>query len=116
MENFLVIGVAILLGAATKRLISLPEKAPQWINQFIIYVSLPSVILRQLPALEFHGNTILPIVCPWVFFLVSLVAVNIVCKHRQWPREIKGALLLLIPLGNTSYFGYPMVRAFFGEQ
>lgn len=116
MENFIVIGVAILLGVVAKRLFTLPEKAPQWINQFIIYVSLPSVILRQLPALEFHGNAVLPIVCPWVFFVISLAAVHFVSKRMRWPRETKGALLMLIPMGNTSYLGYPMVRAFFGEE
>jgi predicted permease len=116
MENFIVIGAAILLGVMAKRLFTLPEKAPQWINQFIIYVSLPSVILRQLPALEFHGNAILPILCPWAFFLVSLAAVHVVSERQQWPRDIKGALLMLIPMGNTSYLGYPMVRAFFGEE
>jgi predicted permease len=115
MENFIVIGVGIFLGAAAKRLLALPEKAPQWINQFIIYVALPAVILRQLPALQFRADAILPIICPWLFFLATLIAVHWVSVRMRWSREIKGALLLLVPMGNTSYLGYPMVRAFFGE-
>jgi predicted permease len=115
MENFIVIGVAILLGATTKRLFALPEKAPQWINQFIIFVALPAVILRQLPTLQFRADAIVPILCPWIFFAITLLAVHIVSKRQQWPRDVKGALLMLIPMGNTSYLGYPMVRAFFDE-
>jgi malate permease and related proteins len=115
MENFIVIGIALLLGAATKRLFALPQKAPQWINQFIIYVALPAVILRQLPASQFHSNAILPIIIPWLFFAITLFAVHTVSERMQWPRDVKGALLMLIPMGNTSYLGYPMVRAFFGE-
>lgn len=100
----------------SRRFLALPEKAPLWINQFIIFVALPAVILRQLPALQFHADAILPIVSPWIFFAVTLFAVHRVGKRAGWPREVQGALLMLIPLGNTSYLGYPMVRAFFGEQ
>lgn len=115
MENFVVIGVFITLGALAKRFLAVPEKAPLWINQFIIYAALPAVILRQLPALQFRADAILPIILPWLFFVVTLLAVHLVSKRQQWPREVKGALLMLIPMGNTSYLGYPMVRAFFGE-
>jgi malate permease and related proteins len=115
MENFVVIGVFITLGALAKRFLAVPEKAPLWINQFIIYVALPAVILRQLPALQFRADAILPIVLPWLFFVATLLAVHLVSERQQWPREVKGALLMLIPMGNTSYLGYPMVRAFFGE-
>jgi predicted permease len=115
MSNFIVIVVFIALGALARRFLALPEKAPVWINQFIIFVALPAVILRQLPALHLHADAILPVACPWLFFALTLPCVDIVARRRQWSPEIRGALLMLIPMGNTSYLGYPMVRAFFGE-
>jgi len=33
-----------------------------------------------------------------------------------WDKSVTGALLLLVPLGNTSFLGIPMVKAFFGES
>lgn len=116
MTNFIVIIAFIALGALAKRFLSLPDKAPLWINQFIIFVSLPAVILRQLPSLQFRADAILPIISPWIFFVATLIAVHLVSERMQWPRDVKGALLMLIPMGNTSYLGYPMVRAFFGEK
>jgi len=115
MQNFLIIGVFITLGALARRYLALPAKAPIFINQFIIFVALPAVILRQLPALQLHSNAILPVVCPWIFFVLTLLLVRWIGRRANWPRDVQGALLMLVPMGNTSYLGYPMVRAFFGE-
>ena len=34
----------------------------------------------------------------------------------RWPRTATGVLLLVVPLGNTSFLGVPMVQAFFGAK
>jgi len=50
------------------------------------------------------------------FFACTLAAVHLVGQRMQWSRDVRGALLLLVPLGNTSYLGYPMTQAFYGAQ
>jgi hypothetical protein len=78
----------------------------------------PAVILRQLPRLELGTEVLLPVISPWLFFrLHAARRAPVRCAPADgWPREVQGALLLLVPLAkSTSYLGFPMTRAFFGE-
>lgn len=116
MQNFLVIGVFLLLGVVTRRAMALPERTPVYINHFIINVALPAVILLQLPKLQFSGAALLPMLAPWLFLPVSVLVIYFVARRFEFSREVTGALYLLAPLGNTSYFGYPMTQAFYGNE
>ena len=115
MQSFFVIGAFIALGVLARRFLTLPDRAPFWINRLIIFLVLPAVILRQLPRLELGTEVLLPVISPWLFFVFTLLAVRLFAARLHWPREVQGALLLLVPLANTSYLGFPMTRAFFGE-
>ncbi|HET8711725.1 MAG TPA: AEC family transporter [Spongiibacteraceae bacterium] len=115
MQNFIVIAVFLALGALSKRLFALPEKAPLYINQFIINCALPAVILLKLPQLTLDKNALLPMLAPWSLALVLSIGIVFLARRLKWPRELLGAVLILSIYGNSSYFGFPMVRAFFGD-
>jgi len=115
MQNFVVIALFLGLGALSRRLFTLPEKAPIYINHFVINVALPAVILLKLPQLPLNKSILLPTLAPWFIALVSLGTVLLLARRLQWSRDIAGALVMLVLYGNTSYFGFPMVRAFFGD-
>jgi predicted permease len=115
MQNFLIIAVFLALGALCKRLFALPEKAPLYINQFIINVALPAVILLKLPQLPLNKTVLLPMLVPWLTAIPLVVFTVLLARRCDWPRDVTGALVLLVLYGNTSYFGFPMVRAFFGD-
>jgi predicted permease len=116
MQNFVVIVVFLALGALTRRLFSLPEKAPLYINHFIINVALPAVILLKLPELPLDKTVLLPMLVPWLVALPLVGLVVALARRLGWRREIIGALVMLVLYGNSSYFGFPMVRAFFGDS
>lgn len=116
MQNFLVIGVFLVLGVVTRRAVALPERTPVYINRFIINVALPAVILLQLPKLQISGAALLPVLAPWLFVPISMAVIHVVAGRLGFSREVTGALYLLAPLGNTSYLGYPMTQAFYGNQ
>jgi predicted permease len=115
MQNFIVIAVFLSLGALSKRLFALPEKAPLYINQLIINVALPAVILLKLPQLKLDNSVFLPMLAPWALAAILLPGLIMLARRLHWPRDLLGAVLLLSLYGNTSYFGFPMVRAFFGD-
>jgi malate permease and related proteins len=115
MQNFIVIAVFLSLGALCKRLFALPEKAPLYINKLIINCALPAVILMNLPRLTLDKNVLLPMLAPWLLALVLSVGIILLGRRFNWPRELLGSVLILAIYGNSSYFGFPMVRAFFGE-
>ncbi len=116
MQNFIVIAVFLALGALSRRLFALPDKAPLYINRFIINCALPAVILLKLPQLTLDKNVLLPMLAPWLLALLLSAAVLGLARRLRWSREVLGAVLLLSIYGNSSYFGFPMVRAFFGDE
>ncbi|WP_373028475.1 AEC family transporter [Sulfurovum sp.] len=62
MENFILIVVAIAIGYGLNRLRIFPEDAAAILNKFVIFISLPAMILLQIPKLTLsldimiHGN------------------------------------------------------------
>jgi predicted permease len=115
MENFILIGFFVGLGMLFRRIEAFPEQTAQALNMFALYVALPAVILLKVPQLTFSGDMLVPAVVPWGMLALSAGLVYVVGKIFHWSRETIGVLLLIVPIGNTSFMGVPMVNAFFGE-
>jgi len=116
LENFILITLFVGLGALFRRVKAFPDTTAQALNMFALYVSLPAVILLKVPQLNFTVEMLVPALLPWAMLLLSAVLVLAVGKRCGWPRQIIGVLLLVVPIGNTSFMGVPMVNAFFGEN
>ena len=52
---------------------------------------------------------------PWALLALTAAAVLLLARLFRWPRQTTGSLLLLAPLGNTSFLGFPMVTSLLGE-
>lgn len=115
MENFILIGVFVGLGMLFRRLEAFPKDTAQVLNMFALYVSLPALILLKVPQLSFSREILVAALVPWGMLILSLVLILLAARSFGWSRRITGALLLIVPVGNTSFFGVPMVQAFFGE-
>lgn len=116
MENFILTISFLLMGMGLRRLPKFPRETSQALNLFAIYLSLPALVLLKVPQLHFSPDILVPVVMAWGMLAVSALMVLILSKILGWEKETTGVLLLLIPLGNTSFFGIPMVQAFFGES
>jgi predicted permease len=116
MDNFIITTVYLVIGIVLKRTHRFPRDTGNVLSLFAIFVSLPALVLLKIPALKFSADLFTPMLMPWVMLLLSAVAILALATLFKWERQITGCLLLLIPLGNTSFLGIPMVRAFFGEQ
>lgn len=114
MENLIIIFSLLLLGITLSRLKIFPANASQILNLFIIYISLPALILLQVPRLTFSKELLVPVLLPWAMLVITAMLVLAASRLFKWPRPTTGALLLMVPLGNTSFFGIPMVEAFWG--
>jgi len=115
MENFILIGLFVGLGMLFRKVKAFPEQTALVLNMFALYVALPAVILLKVPLLQLSGEMLVPAIVPWVMLIISAVLVLFVGRSMQWSRETIGVLLLVVPIGNTSFMGVPMVNAFFGE-
>jgi malate permease and related proteins len=116
MENFVLIGVFVLLGMLFQRLKAFPKDTAQVLNMFAIYVSMPALVLLKVPQITFSRAALIPLLVPWGMLLFSLGIILLAARIWNWPRSIVGVLLLIIPLGNTSFLGIPIVQAFFGAS
>jgi predicted permease len=115
LENFILIGLFVSLGILFRRIKAFPEDTAQTLNMFALYVSLPAVILLKAPELTLNGETVVAAIVPWCMLLVSAAGILLLSKRCDWSRSTTGVLMLVVPLGNTSFMGVPMVNAFFGE-
>lgn len=121
---FMLIGLALGLlsrwqlrnQSAASWLIGIPENAAEALTTFVLFVSLPALILLRVPSLEISVDLLVPVVMPWAMIAVSAAMVVALSAVFHWTESVKGLLLLLVPLGNTSFLGIPMVEAFFGQE
>ena len=105
-----------MLGFITRQVISSPTALVRWLNNFIVYLAMPALILLKIPALTITAEMFIPAVVAWVWLLVGGLIVIAVSRWCAWPRHIEAAMLLLVTMGNTSFLGYPMVLAFFNDS
>lgn len=115
MENLLGIVVFLIIGLILKKVPGFPKDTSNTLNLFVIYVSLPALVLLKIAAIEFSAELLLPVFISYITLFLAAAAVLLLSRLFKLSREITGSLLLLVPLGNTSFFGLPMVYAFFGE-
>ncbi|MHB8834405.1 MAG: AEC family transporter [Candidatus Methylomirabilia bacterium] len=115
MSGFFATVAFLLIGVGLRRLPAFPRESAAVLNNYVIYVPLPALVLLRIPGLAFAPELLTPALLPWAMLLVSAAGVLVASRLLHWERAVTGSLLLLVPLGNTSFFGIPMVKAFFGD-
>ena len=116
MENFILILLAIAIGYSLRKLNIFQKDASTILNQFVIYISLPAMILLQIPKLTFSMDTLIPIVTSWFVMFISVIIVLIVCRFFNFTKEVTGSLLLVSILTNSSFMGIPIIQAYMGDE
>jgi len=115
MIGFIEIGFFIFLGMFLRR-VPVLSSTSGILNKIALYVSLPALILLKVPQLPFSQSTLLVAMFPWLMLFFSVAAILLAARKMNWPNSITGALLMVIPLGNTGFMGVPIIKTFFGEQ
>lgn len=116
MSNLILLVACFVAGMLLRRARRLPENAPTSLNGFIIHVSLPALTLLYIHDLKITGDVLLVVLMAWLVFLLSFGFFWLVGRWLKLPRATTGALMLTGGLGNTSFFGLPMVEAYFGAD
>ncbi len=113
---FVPILVLLGIGLAFGRLKLLPEQTPEVLNRLVIVLCLPALIFRHLPGLNLEAELLALIAVPWLLLVASILLVLLAGRLFDWPRPVLIVLALLLPLGNTSFLGYPLVSALLGAD
>jgi len=116
MENFVLILLCIALGYGINRLKIFSKDAATTLNQFVIYISLPAMILLQIPKLSFSMDMMIPIIIAWSVMAITAVITLYISKLLEFSKEITGCLMLVTILTNSSFLGIPILNAYMGEE
>lgn len=94
----------------------MPDNAPAALNSFVIHVSLPALTLLYIHDLKLSGEVLLVALMAWLVFGLSAGFFWLIGRWLALPRATTGALIVVGGLGNTSFFGLPMVEAYYGQS
>jgi predicted permease len=107
--------VWIAVGLAVRR-VGAPSRAFSALNKFIVWVPLPATVLIALHGLHWESSYWVPVSMAWIVFGGSVAFFMAVGKSLGWSQRTIGALVMTAGLGNTSFLGFPLLRAMYGER
>jgi predicted permease len=113
---FLLVLGSLMAGVLAARFARLPDRTALDLNRVVIWICLPALILRLVPGLSFDPSLFVLVLTPWLLLGASVGVVVLLSEKLRFRREVRGALLLCVPLGNTSFLGFPMVGALEGPS
>lgn len=116
MNNLTLLILCFVAGMLLRRFRRMPDNAPATLNSFIIHVSLPALTLLYIHELHLSGDVLLTALMAWLVFGLSFLFFRALGHWLQLSRRTTGALVVVGGLGNTSFFGLPMVEAFYGKE
>jgi hypothetical protein len=94
----------------------LPDGAAETLNRIVIVLCLPALIFLHVPTLE-PSLGLLPLaLTPWLLLALTIALVLLAGRLLRLSREVTAVLLVLVPLGNTSFLGFPLVEALLGAE
>lgn len=116
VDALLFVLLMLMLGYGCARLRLFPEHTAEVLNQFALYLCLPAAVLRHVPKLQFDADVALVALVPWLILALSVALVLPIARVLKLRDEECAVLLLCVPLGNTSFLGYPLTEALLGRD
>jgi predicted permease len=108
--------LCLLLGLAVGTLRRPPPAVAHGLNRWVLNVALPALVLAEVPHIHPQLQLWFLAVSLWLLFAVTWVLFALIGPRLGWSRERTGAAILVAGLGNTGFFGYPMLRALRGPE
>jgi predicted permease len=112
--------VCLVFGIALRRSKRFPKDSARALNAYVIWISLPAVVLVQVPKLteqmELSFGLWIPLSMAWILFVLSALFFSLVGRAFSWSKGTIGALTLTAGLGNTSFVGLPLLEALLGKD
>jgi predicted permease len=106
----------LLVGLGLQRVTAFPKNGHLALNQFIIYVALPALALFYIPKISISTQLLYPLGIAWIGFMLSFLFFWFLGKRMGWSRRLIGCLIITAGLGNTSFVGFPIIQALYGEE
>jgi len=116
MGSLLLVAAALSAGFVLGRLGAFGSRAAARLHTFVIYVSLPALMLIGLHSLALDFAAIIPISMAWLYFALSAGFFIRLGYREEWSSSLIGCLVVVCGLGNTSFVGFPLLLALIGSD
>jgi predicted permease len=113
MGNIIFIAVLLGIGMVLKK-INFGDDFSKALNNFVIYISFPCVVLLNVPSINISMQTINIAIIAWLVLFASIIGVLLITKNSD--KNVRACLLLVGVLGNTSFLGIPLITAIAGNE
>lgn len=114
-DAFALILTMLALGMVFARLRVFPDNAADVLNRVVLYVCLPAAVLTYVPRLHLDASLLGLMATPWLLMLATWALVSLATRVFGFARDVHAVLLICVALANSSFIGYPMVRALLGD-
>jgi len=114
-DAFALILAMLGLGMLFARLRALPDNAAETLNKVVLYVCLPAAVLTYVPRLQLDASLLGLMATPWLLMLATWALVSLATRVFGFARDVHAVLLICVALANSSFIGYPMLRALLGD-
>ena len=116
MTNFILIFVFLFLGIVFQNIKGFPVTIYKLLNKIVIYICLPALALYYIPKIKWSNELLFPIGVAWIGFFVSYLFFSAIGNRFGWSKKLTGCLIITAGLGNTSFLGFPIIQALYGEE
>jgi len=116
MDNFILIILCIVAGMVFKATKSIHPEAHKGINTWILYIALPSISFKYIPKIEWSLEILYPAASMVVLALGAYFLMQYYSKLKNYSNRSTSTLQLTSGYSNTSFIGFPLVSAFYGEE
>lgn len=115
-DAFALILTMLGLGMLFARLRALPDNSAEVLNRVVLLVCLPAAVLTYVPRLQLDPSLVGLMATPWLLMLATVALVSLATRLFGFARDVHAVLLICVALANSSFIGYPMVRALLGDH
>lgn len=116
MDQIALIIIAFGAGLLLRHFEVFEESSARHFNRFVIYISLPSLVLLKIHQINFDSGLAIPVSMAWIHFALAVIFFIALGKLMKWKSATVGALVLTGGLGNTAFVGFPLLESFWGKE
>ena len=116
MANLLLLFLCLVLGIILQRTKGFPQDGYKALNGLIVNVCLPALTLLYTSETHFNRTQILPVLMPYILFIVAFLFFKILAPILKFDRSTTGALTLTAGISSISFVGFPIFELMFGKQ
>lgn len=103
--------IIILLGWLLRHLGVLPRDAGHHLVRVVIYAALPALVFRAMIVNHFDASMVLAPVVGLVSHVIMVTIAYWLARARKVDRRSTGALIVASAVGNTGFFGIPLIAS-----